>query len=118
MTLYPLSRVLLLLLLLLSRNDLLQAYYATKQLPKITPQANARFVTTVYLPSNSGILEPLIGPEKTSTGSAKRAAALEAIKKLYTIGKLDKHLQPSWKDPKHSAQLGASRASKKPRVVV
>eukprot|EP00878_Enallax_costatus_P003037 GHUV01003235.1.p1 GENE.GHUV01003235.1~~GHUV01003235.1.p1 ORF type:complete len:473 (+),score=137.64 GHUV01003235.1:72-1421(+) len=96
------------------KSHLLQAYYSTKQTN--LPRTPNRYATTVYLPSNSGILEPLTGPEKTSKGSAKSASALEAIRKLYDIAKLDSYLQPKWINARHGAQLGASGGSKKQRV--
>ncbi|WIA38052.1 hypothetical protein OEZ86_001422 [Tetradesmus obliquus] len=65
-----------------------QAFYRTVQLPEGQH-------TTVYLPSSSGIQQPVATAPCCSTAKAsKNAAALQALRELRETGRLDDWLQP------------------------
>lgn len=82
------------------RTMLLQAYYSTRA------DFGGVFQTTLYLPENSGISQPIAAQPQRNSKSSKNAAALEALKQLHAIGKLDDWLQPTWVSNRHSQQLG------------
>jgi len=56
------------------------------------------FKCTIQLPINSPFKEVIVGPVMPSLELAKRAAALEACKKLHQIKELDDYMLPIGKD--------------------
>lgn len=65
-----------------------QAFYSTRQ-------DYGSFHTTVYLPSSSGLKQPITSALPASNSKAsKNAAALEALRQLLAARKLDDYLQP------------------------
>jgi hypothetical protein len=65
-----------------------QAFYRTVKMPE-------GFHTTVYLPSSSGINQPVNTAACCNTAKAsKNAAALEALRQLWRAGRLDPWMQP------------------------
>eukprot|EP00775_Hariotina_reticulata_P010787 gene10787-10944_t len=85
------------------RHVQLQAYYSTTQ----DPQSKG-FRSTIFLPSSSGLLEPITpGVAEQSRTAAKNRAALLALTRLRAEGKIDDCMMPVWKSNRHSAQLEA-----------
>ncbi|WIA14737.1 hypothetical protein OEZ85_003223 [Tetradesmus obliquus] len=82
---------------------LLQAYYSTRKFAG-SPEL---FQTTIYLPSNSGILEPVTSGFLNNGKTSKNDAALAALRRLLELGKLDGWLQPSWGSSRRGRQLEA-----------
>ena len=56
------------------------------------------FKCSIQLPINSPFKEVIVGPAMPSLELAKRAAALEACKKLHQIKELDDYMLPIGKD--------------------
>ncbi|XP_063296113.1 endoribonuclease Dicer [Pelobates fuscus] len=54
--------------------------------------------STLYLPINSPLRAPIVGPPMVSTRLSERAVALICCKKLHQIGELDDHLMPVGKE--------------------
>jgi hypothetical protein len=88
----------------LCRLTLLQAFYSTQRLSPIN--CPPEFQTTLYLPSNSGVKEPVVGAVESNSKAAKNSAALASLVRLMEVGKLDGHLQPVWKSNRLARQLG------------
>nr|XP_033809161.1 endoribonuclease Dicer [Geotrypetes seraphini] len=64
----------------------------TQQLPDGT------FSSTLYLPINSPLRAPVLGPPMSSATLAERVVALICCEKLHKIGELDDHLMPVGKE--------------------
>ncbi|KAM9294252.1 endoribonuclease Dicer [Gastrophryne carolinensis] len=54
--------------------------------------------STLYLPINSPLRAPIVGPAMNSARLAERAVALMCCRKLHEIGELDDHLMPVGKE--------------------
>ncbi|XP_075048206.1 LOW QUALITY PROTEIN: endoribonuclease Dicer [Mixophyes fleayi] len=54
--------------------------------------------STLYLPINSPLRAPIVGPPMNCSRLAERAVALMCCKKLHQIGELDDHLMPVGKE--------------------
>ncbi|NP_001163918.1 dicer 1, ribonuclease III S homeolog [Xenopus laevis] len=64
----------------------------TRELP------DGPYHSTLYLPINSPLRAPIVGPPMNCARLAERAVALICCKKLHEIGELDDHLMPVGKE--------------------
>ncbi|KAM4662071.1 endoribonuclease Dicer isoform 2-T2 [Discoglossus pictus] len=64
----------------------------TRELP------DGLYRSTLYLPINSPLRAPIVGPPMNCARLAERAVALICCKKLHQIGELDDHLMPVGKE--------------------
>ncbi|XP_053553479.1 endoribonuclease Dicer isoform X2 [Bombina bombina] len=59
---------------------------------------DGHFRSTLYLPINSPLRAPIVGPSMNCARLAERAVALICCQKLHEIGELDDHLMPVGKE--------------------
>lgn len=72
-----------------SAGSVLQAQYLTRS-------AGGVFVSTIFLPSNAGLGQRIVGGAASKRDTSRQLAALEALRQLLAAGQLDGHLQPTW----------------------
>jgi hypothetical protein len=84
-------------------TNLPQPLYMVKPTAPKSPSEAA-----VWLPSNSGLPPParMAGPPTPNANTAKKAAALAALKELHRRGLVDDHLMPRWLAEGRPSQLG------------
>ncbi|OCT68281.1 endoribonuclease Dicer [Xenopus laevis] len=65
---------------------------------KTREMSDGPYRSTLYLPINSPLRAPIVGPPMNCARLAERAVALICCKKLHEIGELDDHLMPVGKE--------------------